>query len=204
MNVNEGKFRMEDVTAAVLAGGKGKRLGGVHKAFLEVDGKPILDNTLSVLEPIFPRILLSANEAEPFVEFGLEVVGDRIPDKGAPGGLHASLMAAKTDWVFLVACDMPYLADPLIEHMYQHCGPDLDVVVCEWDGRPEPLHAFYRTEIAGPLEAMLSSGNPSFRDLYAEIRVQHLKDVGAISNQGRAFRSINTPEELAAVGGKLP
>ena len=204
MAVNEGKFRMEDVTGAVLAGGQGKRLGGVPKAFLQLQGKPIVERTLSILQPICARVLLAANNSEPFSDYALDVVPDQIPDKGAPGGLQTSLAASATDWVFLVACDMPHLAQPLIQHMYQHCTQEFDVVVCQWEGRPEPLHAFYRTEIAGRLESMLRSGNPSFRDLYAQVRVRRLEDVEQLSEQGRVFRSINTPADLAAVGGKLP
>lgn len=199
MNVTRPGERLEGVTGVILAGGAGKRLGGVEKALIEIGGEPIIARTLRLFDRLFPVTLISSNRPELYEEFGPRVVPDEIAGKGAPGGLHAALKAAETPWVFLAACDMPRLAaDPIEELAGRREGAD--IVVFESSGRPEPLAAFYHQRCHAVLDRLFSSGNPSFRDLMAEVKTI-VVDAGSNAD---VFRNVNTPEELDAVGGSLP
>lgn len=194
-------MRLDEVTGALLAGGAGRRLGGVRKALLNVGGGvTILDRSLGLMRELFPAAIVIANEPEPYAHAGAPIVGDPIPGKGAPGGLLAALEAAKTPWVFLLACDMPLVEAKVIRALASHVTPDTKSVIAIRDGRPEPLHAFWSTTLAPRLSEMLRTGDPSFRDLLAEIPhvrvpVDELGDGAA-----RTFSSVNTPEDLAALG----
>ncbi len=182
---------IDDCTAAVLAGGAGKRLGGVRKAFLKfADGTTLLERTLRELA-IFPARVIIANEREPYEPFGLPVVSDLVRDRGAPAGLHAALSAARTKWVFLCACDMPALDARVIEELAAHrddklaCAPSVG-------GRPEPLHAFWSREALPVLERLLREGEPSFRDLLAAVPSI------LVPMEGPSFANVNTEADLAA------
>lgn len=197
---------LKGITGAVLAGGAGKRLGGVAKGLVEVDGEPILAKTLTLFGGLFERVILIANDPAPYADLIVDAASDVIEGKGAPGGLHSALHHATTDWVFLVACDMPFLESALIEELARFRSSETDAVVCRWDGRPEPLHALYHQRCNDVLDPALRSGNPSFRDVFSALRVHWLNDdtTARLSRDGRAFRSVNTPEDLAAAGGVLP
>lgn len=183
-------------TGAVLAGGAGKRLGGVRKAFLRfADGTTLIERTLRVME-IFSETLIVANEREPYEKLA-PVVSDVIRDRGAPGGLHAALSAAKAEWVFLCACDMPALDVRVIEALADRRG---DALACAplVDGWPEPLCSFWSRAALLVIERRLRESEPSFKDLLAEVPsvlvpVEELPR-GALES----FANVNTEADLAA------
>jgi molybdopterin-guanine dinucleotide biosynthesis protein A len=82
----------EQLTLAILAGGKGTRLGGVDKGQLRCEGRTLIDR-LRDLEELCCDTLI--------------VKDDVVPGKGAPGGVVTALVQAKTPYVLIVCCDMP-------------------------------------------------------------------------------------------------
>src|SRR5688572_18613960 len=110
-----------DVTLAIIAGGLGRRLSGVPKGLLEVEGRTVLERLLS-LAPRFGDMLLVANAPERYARFGLRTVADVVQDKGAPGGVHAALVAARTPWVVAVACDMPFVTPGVLRALLDARG----------------------------------------------------------------------------------
>ena len=192
-----------DATGAVLAGGRGTRLGGVRKALLTKDGETLLARTLRVYGAVFPHALVIANEAAVYDAFGAPVVSDPIADRGAPGGLFAALSAATTPWVFLAACDMPALDARVIEALARK-RDGVQAVIATIEGRPEPLHAFWSTAARSTLETLLRDGEPSFRDLLAAIPHARVP-IGELGPGAAAsFANVNTPEDLALHGLSLP
>lgn len=194
---------IDGVTGVVNAGGRGLRLGGARKALLrDAHGETLLARTLAVLRALFPKTLLIANEREPYAALGVEIAGDRIADRGAPGGLHAALSTVSTPWIFFAACDMPLLDARVIEALGARRG-DAQACVARLDGRPEPLHAFWSVDALPALEDLLAQGQPSFRDLLdaisvAWVEVSELER--AIPDARDSFANVNTPEDLAARG----
>ncbi|HEY0882628.1 MAG TPA: NTP transferase domain-containing protein, partial [Archangium sp.] len=92
----------------VLAGGRGRRLGGVPKGLIR------LGNGLTVVEQLLtlargPAFVI-ANVSEWYERVDAPVVADLVPDKGAPGGVVTGLAVAPTEWVAMVACDMPFVS----------------------------------------------------------------------------------------------
>ena len=102
----------EDVTFAILAGGRGSRLGGCAKGLLEVGGQTLLSLQLRSAAAFKNRVLV-ADDAVPYLGFDLDVVRDVEPGSGAPGGVVSALLAARTAWVLVVACDMPFVNDAM-------------------------------------------------------------------------------------------
>ncbi|MDX2014590.1 MAG: molybdenum cofactor guanylyltransferase [Myxococcaceae bacterium] len=117
-----------DITLGLVAGGQGRRLGGVAKGLLEVGGRASLEWLLD-LAPGLGCVLLGAPDASPYAAFGLDPVADVVAGKGAPGGVVSLLLAAKTPWVLCVACDMPFVRPAHVEALRLRAGPDVDAVV---------------------------------------------------------------------------
>ncbi len=194
-----------DVTLAVIAGGKGERLGGVAKGLLVLEGRPVLEHLLA-LSPLFGDVLLVANEPAPYARFNLRTVADPIRGRGAPGGVYAALHAARTEWVLAVACDMPFVRAEAVRVLLEARSTDVDAVCFEVGGRWEPLLAVYRRALAGPWGEVLREEEPSLRGLLSNSRTRVLPEAAlrAVDAELRAVVSVNTPEDLARHGVRIP
>jgi molybdopterin-guanine dinucleotide biosynthesis protein A len=194
-----------DVTLAVIAGGQGRRLAGVAKGLLELQGRPVLERLLE-LAPRFADVLLVANAPEPYARFGLRTVADRVPGKGAPGGVHAALAGARTEWVLAVACDMPFISPEAVRVLLEARAPEVDAVCFTVGGRVEPLLAVYRASLAGTWGQALLTEEPSLRALLSRCGARLLPEdaLRAVDPQLRSLVNLNTPEDLARYGLSLP
>jgi molybdopterin-guanine dinucleotide biosynthesis protein A len=74
-------------TAAILAGGRARRLGGLDKSALPVGERSVLDRQLGMLRALTPHILIVGRDDLSYREAGVPVVVDRIAGAGALGGL---------------------------------------------------------------------------------------------------------------------
>jgi molybdopterin-guanine dinucleotide biosynthesis protein A len=198
--------RFPDCTLALVAGGRGLRLGGTVKANLLLpDGRTLLRRTLDVLGPCCDGILVAADDPGPFA--GLRVVPDAVPGRGAPGGVQSACAAAGTGWVLAVGSDLPF-ADPAVLDLLWRRRAGTDAVAATlFRGRPEPLLAFYQAgPCAAAFGAALRAGPVSFAELFATVRAELVPaaELRAVDPELRSFTNLNTPEALAAAGVRLP
>jgi molybdenum cofactor guanylyltransferase len=194
-----------DVTLGVIAGGRGERLGGVAKGLLEVEGRPVLARLLE-LGRRCGDVLLVANEPGPYARFGVRTVADVVRGRGAPGGVHAALVGARTEWVLAVACDMPFVAPEAVRVLLGERGPEVDAVCFTVGGRVEPLLGLYRRTLADPWGEALKAEEPSLRSLLSRCRTRLLPEeaLRAVDAELRSVLSVNTPEDLARYGARRP
>ena len=85
-------------------------------------------------------------------------------------------------------------------------GPEVDAVAFAVAGRVEPLLALYRGTLHGPWGEALRHGEPSLKGLLADCRARLLPEesLRAVDPELRAVVSVNTPEDLARHGARLP
>jgi molybdenum cofactor guanylyltransferase len=193
-----------DVSFAILAGGRARRLGGIPKGLLLRDGRPLLAHLLA-LAPRFRETLLVTSDATAYEGFGVRCVADVVLDRGAPGGVHAALVHANTPWVLVVAADMPFVTAAVVEVLLAERNEAVDAVGFEVDGRLEPLLACYRSTLAGAWEKALAAG-PSFPTLWKTLRARVLPEeaLAHVDPGRRAVLSVNTPEDAGALDIGLP
>jgi molybdopterin-guanine dinucleotide biosynthesis protein A len=187
-------------TGVLVAGGQATRLGGVPKGLLRVGGEAIAARTLRLFRELFGGALVVANDAAPYLPFGAPVVADLVPGKGAPGGLHAALARAGTEWVFTAGCDMPFLERGPIEWLAAR--RDAPAVAVVWRGRLEPLHAFWSRPCLPVVERMIRGGNPSMWQIATACgaRIVGEEEWRLVDPAGRAFENANTPEDVERLG----
>lgn len=198
------------MTLAILAGGKGKRLGGAAKGLISVAGKTILERQLE-LAPQFAEVMLVGGDASPYREVlarhpAVRVVPDAVPGKGAPGGVHAALAVARTGWVVAIACDMPFISAKVLEVLLSGRSPEVDAVAFEVGGRLQPLPGAYRASLAGAWERQLAS-DPPLRLLFSRFRPRALPAAELLRKVDpplRALESVNEPKDLERLGARLP
>jgi molybdopterin-guanine dinucleotide biosynthesis protein A len=193
-----------NVASVLLAGGRATRMGGRNKAFAAVGGEPIAARTIRVLRAIFPQVIVATNTPGEFARFGAEVVADVHPGRGPLAGLHAALRVARHPHLFVVACDMPGLDPEVIRFLLGRIG-DADAIVPRWDGDIEPLHAVYAVRLLPLVERCLGEGRAAMRDFLPLVRVDYVSEaeLRSVSAAAASFTNVNTPEELAAVGGRF-
>lgn len=189
---------MKAVSAAVMAGGKSRRMG-TDKAWLDVgDGRPIVQRVIDVARDVADEVFLVAND-EKFRTLGLRVVPDRFPDGGALGGIATGIGAATHDRVLVIACDMPFLRADVLRYLVDQ-AEDVDAVVPRIGGEHETLHALYTKACLTPIERALEAGKMRVISFFPDVRVRTLgeDDLRLFDPDLRSFTNVNTPEELAA------
>ncbi len=186
-----------DITLGLIAGGKGTRLGGVAKGLLEVNGRPALEWLLR-LRPACAGALVGTDDAAQYARFGLPTVADVEPGRGAPGGVVSLLLAAPTPWVFVVACDMPFVDAAVLDALVAGVDDGVEVVVPSRAGRFEPLAALYRSRLGPPWRAQLA-GNPSLQRL-----IEGVPHRAVVLPDAAKLDSLNTPDDLVRHGARLP
>ena len=133
------------VTAVILAGGKSSRMKS-NKALLPFSGELFIERIHRQLTALFSEVILVTNTPEFYRFLPCRMVPDEFPGLGSLAGIHAGLKHSKTEHIFVVACDMPYLNSELMRQMISK-AQESDVVIPESDGGYEPLHAVYSKKL---------------------------------------------------------
>ena len=188
------------MTGIILAGGRASRMGGINKAFLEVGGERLIDRTLRIYRPLFREILISTNSPLEYLEFDARIVTDIHRGKGPLGGIHAGLLHADGEQVFVSACDMPYLSEAFIGHMIaQARGYDL-VVPVSANGF-ESLHAIYSRRCLPVIESQIERGELKVSLLFRKFKTREIPadEIRRFDPEGRLFANLNRPEDLKSI-----
>ncbi len=184
---------MTGVTGIVLAGGQGRRMGGVDKGLQLLHGKPMVASVLARLAPQVSEIVINANQnLETYASFGHRVVPDAIGGFAGPlAGLHAGLSEARHELVLTVPCDSPFLPLDLFIRLQKQMG-EKDLAVARTGDQPHPVFALVRTAVRKNLEDFLSRGGRKIDAWYSSLKVIEV----SFDDEADAFRNINTREEL--------
>jgi molybdenum cofactor guanylyltransferase len=184
---------MTGVTGIVLAGGQGRRMGGVDKGLQLLHGKPMVASVLARLAPQVSEIVINANQnLETYASFGHRVVPDAIGGFAGPlAGLHAGLSEARHALVLTVPCDSPFLPLDLFIRLQKQIG-EKDLAVARTGDQPHPVFALVRTAVRKNLEDFLSRGGRKIDAWYSSLKVIEV----SFDDEADAFRNINTREEL--------
>jgi molybdopterin-guanine dinucleotide biosynthesis protein A len=177
------------VAAAILAGGRARRLGGAVKGLLVVRGRRIVDRQLDELGSVFARVFIVANDPAPWRELPVACVPDRVAGAGPLAGIDAALAALRDDEdaVVCVGGDMPFLAARLLQRLRDE-APEADAVVARVGDRPEPLCARYGRSAAVAIRTRLAAGRLRATELLDDLRVAFVET--------QALDNVNTREDL--------
>lgn len=186
-------------SAAILAGGLARRLGGQDKSALIVDGVRLLDRQLATLRPLTDTILLVG--APGTVPPDCRVVEDLRPGTGALGALYTALQRSPTPRLLVLAADMPFVTRSFLAYLAA-VDVHAPAVVPVSGGRWHPLCAMYARTAADSLAAALDRGDRVVRDAVAALdpRLLTETELAPFDPDGRLFANLNTPDDLARWG----
>ncbi len=137
-------LKLSDATAVLLAGGKSSRMGS-DKGLVEFRNKPMASHILEVLKTLFSDVIVISN-SDNYKDSGYQIFPDSIPDKGPAGGIVSAFEHANSEWIFVVACDMPLITTEAILKLYAAKNDSEICLPLTKDGI-EPLCGFYHSSI---------------------------------------------------------
>jgi molybdopterin-guanine dinucleotide biosynthesis protein A len=209
-----------DLTGLILAGGKSRRMGGRNKAFLELDGRPLIEIVIERMQSVCGEVVIVAGDPGPYAGLGVPVIEDRFRGVGVLGGMHAGLEAASHELALVVGCDMPFL-NPGLLRAFAAWATGFDVVVLRHEPAlplfpplhrgdapqgqgglfVEPLHAAYRRTCLPAIEAAIDGGERRIISFFPHVDVRYVTqaEVASYDPDLCSFHNVNTPEEWARV-----
>lgn len=187
------------ITALVLAGGAGKRIGGQDKGLILYRGRPLIANVLERLEPQVGHLLISANRnLVRYQGFGWPVIEDGDGGQQGPlAGLARGLEVARTPWLLSVPCDGPCLPPDLATTLAGALASEGAEIAVANDGeRRHYTYALMATSLVGDLQRRLAAGE---RRLGRWLERHRLADADFSGRPG-AFRNLNHPADFLSAG----
>ncbi len=196
-----------DITALILAGGRGSRMGGADKGLQRFNGTPLALHTLMRLQMqqggLVGDVLVNANRnIAAYESFGAPVWPDSLPDFAGPlAGFMTGLEHCATPWLLTVPCDTPLFPLDLAARLAEaavHAGADIAMAAArEEDGqlRTQPVFCLLRTELLESLVAFTHAGGRKIDRWTA----QHRTIIVPFDHPGddpRAFFNANTLADL--------
>ena len=191
MQISHNEY-IEDTTGVLLAGGKSLRMGH-DKACIEVFGNTLLSLSLELLRRYFATVLIAGDRPD-LAQPDIPAIPDIYPGS-ALGGLYTGLLSAKTDWIFVAPCDMPYPDARILELLLKH-REGFDAVVPRTPDGYEPVFALYHKSCLPLMEEMLRQDIFRIYDFYQRINIHYLDWQKMPAGWERSLLNINTPEQL--------
>lgn len=187
------------ITGIILSGGKSLRMGQ-NKAFIPIEGLPIIERTHTLFKKLFNEIIIVTNQKELFLDLDARICSDLIPDRGALGGLYTGLYFSSSSYSFCVASDMPFLNESLIRYLLQW-REGYDVIVPKTRDGLQPLHALYSKNCLEAVEKIIQHQKYRIIDFYptVSVKVVEEKEFFTLDPLRESFLNINTREELISV-----
>jgi molybdopterin-guanine dinucleotide biosynthesis protein A len=196
------------INGFIQAGGRSSRMNR-DKAWLEIDGVPMIERTLAAAGPVAGRLGIIVNAANPQIEryeklagsCGAKLIFDLHEHLGPLGGIHTALAHCGADESALIlACDLPFITTEFlsfIRDIHQAKNPQSITVPMDKSNRMQPLAAIYNQSLEGMVERMLAANELKVDLLYSRVSTRRapFAEFAHLPDAERFFINVNTPEE---------
>jgi molybdopterin-guanine dinucleotide biosynthesis protein A len=192
---------IKECTGVILAGGENTRMP-VLKAFIEVNGEKIIERNLKIMRRLFKEIFIVTNQPEFYFYLKVPLLGDVYDVRGPMTGIFTSLLNSSNKWVFISACDMPFINEHLIRYMASK-RDGYDAVAPRLKGKVEPLFAFYSKHLLPSMEKAILANKTGVKDFLNNKMVKYLRieEIKNIDAELKSFINLNTPKDVERVQG---
>lgn len=183
-----------EITAIILAGGRGRRLGGIDKGLHEVAGQTLIERVLGRVANQVDSVMINANRNLPeYRRYGHPVVEDVVDEPCGPlGGMLSGLQAAKTDLVLFCPCDASFLPADLVERLLKKMQDESAEIAAVGDEFGlQPVCCLMKRDLAEDLAHFIRSGARET----AEWLKRHSLAIEDFSDWPANYWSMNTPED---------
>lgn len=185
-----------EITGLVLAGGRGRRMGGADKGLVLHHGQPLAQRVIERLAPQAGRVLVSANRNLDVYAQWAKVVADPSPEAfaGPLTGIVAALPYCDTDWLLVAPCDQPQLPPDAAVRLGAGVGARAAAYACrDGDARAHSLLCLLHRRCWPTLQRLLDAGQARVGAALLAL------DAVAVPFGATELANLNTPAEVAAV-----
>jgi len=204
----------QDMTALILAGGRGSRMGGIDKGLQTFHGLPLALHTLTRLQMGggVGTIMINANRnLAAYESFGVSVWPDGLADYAGPlAGFLTGLERCETPYLLTVPCDTPLLPLDLASRLAAKLeaeNADIAMAAAPETGpggvvyvRPQPVFCLLRTELLESLVRFTQSGGRKI-DAWTALHRTAVVPFDQVDDDPQAFSNTNTLTELHQLEG---
>jgi molybdenum cofactor guanylyltransferase len=178
---------------AVLAGGRGSRIGG-DKALVELAGRPLISYPLAAVEAAGLEPLVVAKPESRLPKLRCRTIREPARPLHPAVGIVAALRHAGERPLVAVGCDMPFVSPALLAWL---ASMPESVVVPSVGGRLHPFPGRYEGSARPALEETLRTGTAMHAAL-AAIRPQPASeaDLARFGDPPRLCFNVNSPADL--------
>jgi molybdenum cofactor guanylyltransferase len=190
-----------DITAVILAGGQGRRMGGQDKGLLDFGGRLLIEILIESLQSQPLDIVINANRNQStYQSYGYPVISDELEDfQGPLAGFASAMAVVETDFILTLPCDGPMLADNFAGRFIDAHNREQKPVCVAHDGeRLQPVYALINTGLLDDLKRFLRSGERKIDRWYAQYDYTTVD----FSSDATMFENINTPEDQQRLLGQ--
>lgn len=188
------------ISAVILAGGQSRRMGGIDKGLIDLNGKPLVQHLIDRIAPQVDEVLISANRhAAEYQQLGYPVLGDEQQDFLGPlAGIASAMEVCQHPLLLVVPCDTPFLPDNLVQTMALQLSNENSDICLAHDGRRlQPLISLLKTTLLPDLKRNIAANKLKV----TRWMMEQNHSIAQFHNPA-AFCNINTPEELATAADK--
>jgi len=191
---------MINAGAYLLAGGKSSRMGE-DKGLMQFKGKQLAEYAIRVLSSVFPKIVIVTGNIC-YEGLGVEIINDRISNKGPAGGIHSALFHSAYEKNFITACDMPFITSSAVRYIIERSA-EAEITVPVFDGRMQPLFGVYDTSCLAKWEELVAGGINKIETLVTFFDCK-LVDVDSCEffNE-KIFPNMNSPTDIKKVNREI-
>lgn len=196
----DSNFDQSLISLVIQAGGKSSRMGE-NKMLMPFLGVPLIQRVYERTKSIAQEVIIVSNEPEELAFMGVNVVKDSIEGKGAIGGLYTAMDRASSEYVAVVAGDLPFVNAEILKEgarLLNETGADVAIPKVN-ENFYEPLHAVYRRKTCH--DAILKAIQADQRRLiswFPSVRVVEMEEAlcKQLDPEGHAFFNINNRDDF--------
>jgi molybdenum cofactor guanylyltransferase len=183
-----------ELTGVIIAGGRSSRMG-VEKGLVHFDGKPLIMYPLELLKELCSNVIISANSTV-FDFLELPVIADKMPGGAPMIGIYSGLLAAYTDYILVLSCDMPLINIELLQHIID--SSDGTKATVAWhNGFAEPLCGIYHRDLITEFERHISEEKFKLVTFLEKVNGRFIEINESLSFYNpELFLNVNTPGDL--------
>ncbi len=196
------KSEQQQITALILAGGRGSRMGGQDKGLTPLLGKPMIEYILEQIAPQVDHVMINANRnLDKYQRYGHTVISDNLNDYQGPlAGFAAGLDNSPTELMITLPCDGPTLPHELVSKLLKAMqSENADIVVAHDGKRLQPVYALLKRSLLPSLNEFLANGDRKIDLWYPK----HRMTTADFSEVTEAFNNVNTPQQQAEEEARL-
>jgi len=194
----------DEITGLVLAGGQGRRMGGVDKGLQNYHGMPLALHALLRLSTQVGQVLINANRnLAAYESMGVPVWPDAMSDYPGPlAGILVGMEHCETPYLATVPCDSPQFPVDLVSRLAEGLvAQDAEIAMAatrEADGsiQVQPVFCLIRTDLLESLVSYLHRGERKIDRWTAQHRCATI-----VFEDASAFINANTLTELQDLQG---